>query len=316
MAVTGSKGMRGAAVLMFFLPLACAGAALTPQDEQEIGKLIAQWNVFKNRPQAASAAALYAGQITFYGKTLPLSAVVEQNAAFVQKHPHYTQKIVNRLTIDALDEAQPAAQVTFVKAAGLEASSERYYPATLLVAKQAEGWRIREESDWITESNQQKEKDYRVAGGRFNGVTKSYAWLSASDPKTGGVCDESGDCECDVWNSDPAIAPAKLPSCIGGGVETLAGLDESGRDRLLIYPQWWTSAWSVAYLYDIQQKQWVKAIPSFSMNTNVQENVQGKELVARDARHPGQVIVAQAKWDEEKEDIVIEKASVPLNVLN
>lgn len=313
MAFYSSKGMRGAAALLLFLPLACAGATLTAQDERDIHTLISQWNALKNHPQPA--AAIYASQVRFYGKTLPLSAVAEQNSAFVQEHPRYAQKIINRLTIDALDGEQPAAQVSFVKLAGLETASQRYYPAQLRVVKQPEGWRINEESDWITESNQQKENDYRVAGGRFNGAIKSYAWLSATDPVTGGVCDESGDCECEVWNSDPAIKPAKLPSCIGGGVETLAGLDDSGRDRLIVYPQWWTSAWSVVYLYDIQQKQWVKAIPSFSMNSNVQEEATGRELVARDAQRPGQVIVAQAKWDEAKEEIVIEKASVPLNVV-
>ena len=51
------------------------------------------------------------------------------------------------------------------------------------------------------------------------------------------------------------------------------------------------------------------------MNSNVQEEATGSELVARDAQRPGQVIVAQAKWDEAKEEIVIEKASVPLNVV-
>ncbi len=65
----------------------------------------------------------------------------------------------------------------------------------------------------------------------------------------------------------------------------------------------------------MQQQQWVKAIPSFSMNLNVQEDVDGTSLVTRDPQHPGQVIVSQAQWDEKTEDIVINKSAETLNVL-
>ncbi len=95
----------------------------------------------------------------------------------------------------------------------------------------------------------------------------------------------------------------------------LSNLDDSGRDRALIYPEWWSSAWRATYLYDVQQQQWVKAIPSFSMNLNVQEDVDGTSLVTRDPEHPGQVIVSQAQWDEKTEDIVINKSAETLNVL-
>lgn len=51
------------------------------------------------------------------------------------------------------------------------------------------------------------------------------------------------------------------------------------------------------------------------MNLNVQEDVDGTSLVARDPQHPGQVIVAEAKWDEKTEDIVINKSAETLKVL-
>lgn len=51
------------------------------------------------------------------------------------------------------------------------------------------------------------------------------------------------------------------------------------------------------------------------MNLNVQEDVDGTSLVARDPQHPGQVIVSQAQWDEKTEDIVINKSAETLKVL-
>ncbi|ELY9424535.1 hypothetical protein SLY17_003538 [Cronobacter dublinensis] len=310
-----TQGLRA----LFGLALAgltlSASAAMTPQDERDASALIARWNDFKNHPTAQAGASLYGEQVSWYGKALAPTAVIAENTAFLQKHPHYTQRIVSNITFTEQDGQPLAVQATFVKQAGLEVQTPRNYPAQLTLTKQAAAWRISEETDWITEANRQKMRDYRLAGGRFNGTAKSYAWLTAHDPKTNGVCDESGDCECQLWNSDPTVKPASIASCIGGGVEALSNLDDSGRDRVLIYPEWWSSAWRATYLYDVQQQQWVEAIPSFSMNLNVQEDVEGKTLVARDPQHPGQVIVAEAKWDEKTEDIVISKSAQPLKVL-
>ncbi|EPE7078161.1 hypothetical protein ACSMAD_002628 [Cronobacter sakazakii] len=310
-----TQGLRAVLGLALTGLSLCASAAMTPQDERDANALVARWNEFKNHPSAQAGAALYGEQVSWYGKALARDTVIQENAAFVQKHPHYAQAIISNITLTEQDGQPLAVQATFVKQAGLEPQTPRNYPAQLTLTKQAAGWRISEETDWITEANRQKTRDYRLAGGRFNGTAKSYAWLTGHDPKTNGVCDESGDCECQLWNSDPAIKPAAIPSCIGGGVETLSNLDDSGRDRALIYPEWWSSAWRATYLYDVQQQQWVKAIPSFSMNLNVQEDVDGTSLVTRDPEHPGQVIVSQAQWDEKTEDIVINKSAETLNVL-
>lgn len=310
-----TQGLRAVLGLAFAgMPLT-ASAALTAQDERDATALVARWNDFKNHPQATTGAPLYGDQVRWYGKPLARDAAIAENIAFLQKHAHYTQTIVSNVTLTE-QEGQPLAlQATFVKQAGLEPQTQRNYPAQLTLTKAASGWRISEETDWITEANQQKTRDYRLAGGRFNGTAKSYVWLTAHDPKTNGACDVSGDCDCQLWNSDPTVKPASIASCISASVETLSGLDDSGRDRVLIYPDWWTSAWRATYLYDIQQQQWVKAIPSFSMNLNVQEDVDGKALVARDPQHPGQVVVAQAQWDEKTEDIVINKSTETLKVL-
>lgn len=289
-----------------------ARAELTAADNKAIAAQVERWNSHLNGK--ADASDLYADQVNWFGENLSRDAVLRKQQAFAARAPHFSQSIIS--TLDINENSAGDVEVDFVKQAGLEADKRKNYPAQLTFLHQPAGWRISGETDLLTRLNQ---KESAVQGaltrGKFDGVTKETVWVSARDPHSGGSCTEEGDCDCSLWSSNPAIKPAMLPQCIGATVETLSGLDDSGRDRVVIFPQWWTSAWSVVYVYDIQQGQWVKSVPSFPYNSNVQEDDDAAALVKRDPQHPGFVLVKKALWDEKQEEIVTPQESEALQVV-
>ena len=90
-----------------------------------------------------------------------------------------------------------------------------------------------------------------------------------------------------------------------GAVETIKNLDGSGRDRVALIPDWWSSAWRVVYLYDIQQDQWIKTMPSFSMNINFQEDMKATAVFQPDTQHPGMIKVTAVDMDENSGEPVL-----------
>lgn len=298
---------------LFSFIIGPAQAELSATDKQDISALTERWNQHLNASAKEGGGELYAAQVEWFGQHLKREEVLQRQQTFAAHAPQYAQRIITPL--DITEDEKGGAQVAFVKQAGLEAKQVKNYPAQLTVTKLPEGWRIGGETDLLTRLNQ---KDPSVQGllakGKFDGSNKEVVWVSAHDPKTGGSCDEEGDCECQLWSSNPMVQPAVVPQCIGGGVETLSQLDESGRDRVVVFPQWWTSAWRVVYVFDIQQGQWTKALPSFPMNINVQEEDDAAALVKRDTQHNGYVLVKKALWDEKQEDIVTPQESEPLLV--
>ncbi|MEN0583825.1 MULTISPECIES: hypothetical protein [unclassified Kosakonia] len=302
-----------AACVLFFAVLP-AQAELTSADKQSITQLVDVWNSHLNGNARATGSDLYAAQVEWFGQHLERDEVLRRQQAFTSHSPHYAQRIIT--TLDIAEDEAGQVQVEFVKQAGLDEKQVKNYPAQLTFSKQSVGWRISGETDLLTRLNQ---KEASVQGlltkGKFDGNSKDVVWVNARDPKTGGSCDEEGDCECKLWSSNPAVQPAVVPQCIGGGVETLSQLDDSGRDRVVVFPQWWTSAWRVVYVFDIQQGQWTKALPSFPININIQEDDDAATLVKRDTQHNGNVLVKKALWDEKQEDIVTPQESEPLLVV-
>ncbi|WP_039055818.1 hypothetical protein [Enterobacter sp. Bisph1] len=300
------------ACLLFFMP-ALAQAELSTSDKQAITQLVEGWNQHLNGGTSPAGQDLYAPQVEWFGQHLERDDVLRRQQAFTSHSPDYTQRIIS--TLDMVEDETGHIQVEFVKQAGLEAKQLKNYPAQLTLSKQPAGWRISGETDLLTRLNQ-KETSVQglLAKGKFDGSNKDVVWVNARDPKTGGSCDEEGDCDCKLWSSNPEVQPAVVPQCIGGAVETLSQLDDSGRDRVVVFPQWWTSAWRVVYVFDIQKGQWTKALPSFPMNINIQEEDDAATLVKRDTQHSGNVLVKKALWDEKQEDIVTPQKSEPLLV--
>ncbi len=291
------------AVVLSFGPLfAHADLNLTVSDEQQINALVDRWNNVLNRVQGAQPQSLYADQVDWFGKVLPAQQVIANDREFLAKNKDYRQSIVSTLNIQPTGENDDRVLVHFVKRAGVNSDNEKNYPAELQLQKNAAGWRIVSETDAITRHNQHKNDDTGVAKGKFDGTHISYVWMSDANPRTGGACTPDSDCDCTLWNSDPRIKPVNISQCLAGTIETLAGLDDSGRDRAVVFPEWWTSAMRVVYVYDIQQNQWIKTLPGFSMNINLQEAATAADLVKRDPQQPGSVNVTQAIYDEVKEE--------------
>lgn len=298
--------------------LVCSGftaqAELTAGDKQIISRQVEVWNQHLNGNAVPTANDLYAAQVEWFGQHLQRHEVLRRQQEFFSRTPHYVQRVITAL--DIADDDAGNVQVSFVKQAGIDEQQLKNYPAQLTFSKQPDGWRISGETDLLSRVNLKDDSAQGLlAKGKFDGNSKEVVWVSANDPGTGGSCEEEGDCECKLWSSNPAIQPAVVPQCIGGGVETLSQLDDSGRDRVVLFPQWWTSAWRVIYVFDIQQGQWTKALPPFPFNINIQETDNAATLVKRDTQHNGYVLVKKARWDDKQQDIVTPQESEPLRAV-
>jgi len=301
---------------LLLLSTAPAYADITPQTETEINALVDRWNDYKNDREQIAPESLYADRVDFYGTAMTLPDVAQQNAAFVKKNAGFSQIVVSGVTLSESEGDQPSIIVTFVKQAGFSRGKDKNYPAQLTVIPAADGWRISAETDWITLSNQRHDTAL-VAQGKFDGEHKGYAWVHAQDPRTGGTCQEEAEvmCQCQLWHSDVDIQPVTRPQCTGASVETLSGLDGTQRDRVLLYPEWWTSGWRVSWLYDIQQGQWIMAIPPFQMQVDVLESLGDKPVIAPVAQKPGFVRVISAEFNEEEGGGKPKELIVPLRKL-
>lgn len=294
-------------LLLCSIPTAFAQRTITPVDEQQISALIYRWNAVLNAEKGVQSDSLYADKVKWYGEEMTSQTVISKIHDFLNKNKQYDQSIVDKIKIQIydrfdIDKNTDILRVNFVKQAGLTSDKQQYYPAEFLVKKGANGWRIVSETDNITQANQNKDLAYLVAKGKFDGKNSSYAWMTEENPLTGGAClgDEDGSyaCQCNLWNSNLKIQPVKIRQCLVGAVETIKDLDGSGRDRVALIPDWWSSAWRVVYLYDIQQGQWIKTMPSFSMHISLQEGTTADALFQPDAQHPGMVKVTDVDIDE------------------
>lgn len=284
-------------------------------DEQAITALVDSWNNLLNKHQDVPPQSLYAPEVKWYGQTIPARQVIENEHAFLVKNKDYRQMIMSTLNIQFDYEKKGVVTVSFVKRAGVAWAQEQNYPQELQVVKDAQGWRIISETDGITRANQSKEKSTEVVRGKFNGEKVSYAWMSDADPRTGAACTPESNCRCFLWSSDPGINPVSMPQCQVGMVEVISGLDDSGRDRVVVSPEWLTSSSHLVYVYDIQQGQWTRVLPVIPKDFNIQETARATDLLQRDRQHAGWVKVTRAVWNEEKEGMVTEVVPQKLWVL-
>ncbi|WP_240246314.1 hypothetical protein [Escherichia sp. MOD1-EC7003] len=285
-------------------------------DEQAITALVDSWNNLLNKHEDVSPQSLYAPEVEWYGQKFSAQQVINNEHAFLAKNTDFRQSIVSTLNIQRSDDDKDIVLVSFVKRAGLTFQHEQNYPQEIQVTKGVQGWRIVSETDGITLANQSKEKNTSVVRGKFDGKNKSYVWMSEADPRTGGACLPYSDCDCSLWSSNPDITPIKITQCLIGNVETISGLDDSGRDRVIVSPEWWSSAYRIVYVFDIQQNQWIQVMPGFTKNLNIQETATASDLLQRDPQHPGQVKVTTAYWDTEKDDLLTKVINKKLWVLN
>ncbi|WNI84114.1 hypothetical protein [Citrobacter portucalensis] len=285
---------------------AAAEIQLTDADEQQINALFNRWNDVFNCTSDTKPQTLYADQVEWYGQSLSAQQVIDSEAVFVTKNKGYNQSIVSEPAIQAAYDDPAAAasddvRVTFVKEVSPPSGKQQNYPAEFLVRKLPQGWRIVSETDGVTRFNQKmktgEERDASVAKGKFDGKHESYVWTTSSDPRTGGICTEETDCNSLLWNSDPAIAPVNVTDRLIEGVIALPALDNSGRDRVVVHTGWWMGGWSPLYLYDIQQKQWIRDIPPVSYNVNFEEALTDDDIIKPDAARPGWVKIVNGDMD-------------------
>ncbi|MCZ9166155.1 hypothetical protein [Escherichia albertii] len=289
---------------------------LPPADLQAIESLVERWDDVLSKRDNAQPQSLYMPQVEWYGQSLSAQQVLANEQAFLAKNTDFCQSIVSTLNIQRSYEDKNIVLVSFVKRAGLTYENEQNYPQEMQVTKSALGWRIVSETDDITLANQSKEKSTDVARGKFDGKNKSYVWMREADPRTGGACLPYSKCDCSLWSSDPRVSPIIITQCLIGNVETISGLDNSGRDRVVVSPEWWSSAERVVYVFDIQQYQWIRVMPGFMKNLNIQETATAADLLQPDPQHPGQVKVTTAYWDLEKDELLTKVINKKLWVLD
>ncbi|UGS41479.1 hypothetical protein [Pseudocitrobacter corydidari] len=278
-----------------------AESTLTAKDEQQIRQLMFRWNDALNKTPDAQPQFLYSSKVMWYGRSLSIQQVLAQEQAYLAKNKGYFQEIISTLNIHPVEQADNLFEVSFVKRAGLTLDTSKNYPQEMRVVKEAQGWRIVSETDGITRANQSKEERTDIARGKFDGQKLSYVWMTEEDPRTGKACQPYNACDCALWSSDFWVQPVKIPRCLANTVETLSHLDDSGRDRVVVSPEWWSSNSRLVHVYDIQQGQWIRVLPVIDKNLNIQEAVRAADIVQRSAEHPGQVNVTRAVWDEENE---------------
>ncbi|MCO4158243.1 hypothetical protein [Citrobacter amalonaticus] len=302
---------RWAIVLFLMLGSFSAYAKLTSDEEEQIGTLVEQWNDVLNQTGSTQPQSLYAAKVEWYGQPLSAQQVIVNAQVFLAKNRDYQQHIVSTLNIQPMEDEVKTFAVNFVKRAGMTGKM-RNYPEEMLLRRDVVGWRIISETDGITRANQSKEKSTEVARGKFDGQHLSYVWLREENSRTGGACSSDSDCDCALWSSDTEVKPVKLSQCLLGNVETLSGLDDSRRDRVMVSPEWWSSAFRVVHLFDIQKKQWIQVTPDFTRNLNMQGTETAQDLVKPDQEHPGKIRVTQAVYDDAKEMTTIDVISQPL----
>lgn len=313
--------------LLLYSASACAAgvpAVQASQDDQQIRGLVMSWQDAHQQRNADLLAPLYGTEVDYYGQRLTHEQVVAAKREFFAKNKEFSQYLASPLHIEGIegsaenDEAPPATgkQVEFVKRAGNTSDSVRNYPSTLRVQQNAAGkWEIAAESDDITDLNLKQTTYARVVQGKFDGKTDQYAWIRGQDPVSGNSCTPDGDCICKLWNSDVNVQPVSIPSCIDAGMRVISGLDGTGRDRLQVIQSWWTSSWTLARLYDVQQAQWIQIVPTFSTNFNLLEETGADILVVSHPDRPGYVRIKTTRYDTEKEDLVTELKDKPLLAL-
>ncbi|MDK9584647.1 hypothetical protein [Lelliottia wanjuensis] len=284
-----------------------AEVVLNATDKQQINALLDRWNDVFNHHADAQPQMVYADQVEWYGKSMSVQQVTASEQAFVKKNEaYYVQRIASQLMIQpAGDEESQSGRddvrVTFVKNVTLSSGHEANYPAEFLVRKLPQGWRITGETDGVTRYNQKEKSgekpDASVAKGKFDGKHVSYVWTTSFDPRTGEVCTEETECNSLLWSSDPGVAPVNVTDRLIEGIITLPSLDNSGRDRAVIHTGSYMGAWAPLYLYDIQQKQWIRDIAPISYNVNVEEELSDSDIIKPDTAHPGQVNVVRADME-------------------
>lgn len=303
-------------------------AARGEQDNQQIRQLVLSWNEAHQRRNGDLLASLYDSEVDYYGQHLTNAQVVADKRDFFAKNEQFFQYLVSSIHIDDIeavavaDNAPKASekQVEFVKQAG-NGDRKRNYPATLRVKRVADGqWKIAAESDDISDLNLKQTPYPRVVKGKFDGVHEQYAWVRGQDPVSNSSCASDVDvvsvCTCKLWTSDAGVQPVTIPMCIGAGLSVLPNLDDSGRERLQIIQDWWTSSWSLVRVFDIQHEQWIQTLPTFTTNlTLLMEEVKDQILVTRHPTQPGFARIKETFFDQKTEDLRTEERDKPLLTL-
>ncbi len=315
--------------LLLYSAGACAAETSAVQaspDDQQIRGLVMSWQEAHQQRNNELLASLYGAEVDYYGQHLAREQVIAAKRAFFSKEENkeFSQSIASPLHIEGIEGSAESGeapvtngkQVEFVKRAGSSADTVRNYPSTLRVSKDESGkWKIVAESDDITDLNLKQPTYSRVVRGKFDGKTEQYAWVRGQDPISGNSCTPDGDCICKLWNSDPAVQPVSIPSCIDASLAVLPGLDGTGRDRLQVIQDWWTSGWTLARLYDVQQTQWIQIVPAFSTNANQLEESGNRILVVSNPARPGYIRIKVTRFDPQTEELRTEQQDKPLLAL-
>ncbi len=79
------------------------------------------------------------------------------------------------------------------------------------------------------------------------------------------VCDND-DCATTLFFDDESIAPAYVSDALDLTLHNLGDLDDDGSDEIGGIPEWWTSVWHAYHVLTFKNGQWMKFIPSPTIN--------------------------------------------------
>ena len=122
----------------------------------------------------------------------------------------------------------------------------------------------------------------------FNGDGKKETCV-LEKPKTNSDYDCYGGCNCRIRFSDKNIPPIIVENCIGGTPDIIGDLDGNGTIEIGLIPEWWSSCWSVYYVFTLEGDKWVPFVDSFSIY--VCDDELEKPLIRKDPNKKGYYLI-------------------------
>lgn len=284
----------------------------TSDNDEKVAELIKQnidtWNEANVNKDVAVLTQLYDETIKFYGQQKDKNECIASKLDFFKKHPDFYQQIFGEVSLQKISETE--YKTTFVKRVTIDQNTLDY-PSYLHFKKIGDQWKIAVEGDMVTDKNLKKPvvttSKATALKGDFNGDGKvETMWLEAPVISEDGM-DCVGDCNAIVKFSDASFPNILVEQCIGGEPVNLGDLNEDGTDEIGLAPEWFTSCWSVYYVWTYKNNSWIKAVDPITTHCDQFDTTEIP--IKKDPKNKGKVIITYSEFNE-TEGILVKTKSV------
>jgi hypothetical protein len=170
------------AVLLCFA-LRQAHAQTVEVSQKAIKAVVEDWNNAHNTKNTFKLEELYASKLLFYGQRLSEGKCLRKKTTLFNTYPDFQQKVISpALNLTAYSSGK--IKCDFTKEVTFNGQTKQY-PCYLLLEKDADGYHIVGESDYITDRN----LNYQAKLGKQVGIlnTEDEAITSATDDNASGL---------------------------------------------------------------------------------------------------------------------------------